>query len=79
MYIVGSGPNIATAYEASLILSESTKLCFTGLPMTQYDHGSKETAANSIVIQILANGKSYELSLKLSEVNLESGSYSSFG
>jgi glucosamine--fructose-6-phosphate aminotransferase (isomerizing) len=73
IYIVGSGPNIATAYEASLILSESTKLCFTGLPMAQYDHGPKETAAKSIVIQILAKGKSYERSLKLSEVISKAG------
>lgn len=75
IYIVGSGPNIATAYEASLILSESTKLCFTGLPMAQYDHGPKETAANSIVIQILAKGKSYERAQKLTKVIEASGAH----
>lgn len=75
IYIVGSGPNIATAYEASLILSESTKLCFTGLPMAQYDHGPKETAANSIVIQILAKGKSYERAQKLTKMVKASGAH----
>ena len=75
IYIIGSGPNISTAIEASLILSESTKLCFTGLPMAQYDHGPKETAANSIVIQILAKGNSYERSKKLSEMIFASGAY----
>lgn len=67
IYITGSGPNIATAYEASLILSESTKICFNGLPMAQYDHGPKETAAGSIVIQIMAKGKSYERTQKLND------------
>ena len=75
IYIIGSGPNIATAYEASLILSESTKLCFTGLPMAQYDHGPKETAANSVVIQILAKGKSYERSQKLTKMIEASGAH----
>lgn len=75
IYILGSGPNIATAFEAALILSESTKLCFTGLPMAQYDHGPKETAGNSIVIQIMARGKSYERTLKLNEMIVASGAH----
>ncbi len=65
IYIIGSGPNIATALQAALILSESTKLNFTGMPMAQYDHGPKETAKNSIVINVIAKGKSYERSKKL--------------
>lgn len=73
IYVTGSGPNIATAMEAALIMSESTKLNFHGLAMAQYDHGPKETAENSIVIQILAKGKSYERTLKLSEKIKESG------
>jgi glucosamine--fructose-6-phosphate aminotransferase (isomerizing) len=75
IYILGSGPNIATAFEAALILSESTKLCFTGLPMAQYDHGPKETASNSIVIQILAKGKSYDRAQKLTEMVKASGAH----
>ncbi len=67
IYIIGSGPNIATAMQAALIMSESTKLSFTGMPMAQYDHGPKETAANSIVIQIMAKGKSYNRSLQLAD------------
>jgi glucosamine--fructose-6-phosphate aminotransferase (isomerizing) len=59
IYITGSGPNIGTALQAALIMSESTKLAFTGLPMAQYDHGTKETAKDSIVIQILSGGKSH--------------------
>ncbi|GAB3892150.1 hypothetical protein GCM10028803_04680 [Larkinella knui] len=75
MYITGSGPNIATACEAALILSESTKLNFHGLPMAQYDHGPKETARNSIVIQILAKGPAYERTRRLSELIAGSGGH----
>ena len=75
MYVTGSGPNIATAYEAALILSESTKLNFHGLPMAQYDHGPKETAKDSIVIQILARGEAYERTLRLSETIRRAGAH----
>ena len=75
MYVTGSGPNIATAYEAALILSESTKLNFHGLPMAQYDHGPKETAKNSIVIQIMAKGKAYERTQRLSDMIAKAGAH----
>ncbi len=65
IYITGSGPNIGTALQAALILSESTKLNFNGLPMAQYDHGPKETAKGSVVFNIISNGKSYERTVKL--------------
>jgi glucosamine--fructose-6-phosphate aminotransferase (isomerizing) len=75
IYITGSGPNIATAYEASLILSESSKMSFNGLAMSQYDHGPKETAAGSIVIQIMAKGKAYNRTRKLNEVIEKAGAH----
>lgn len=75
IYIIGSGPNIATAFQSALILCESTKLCFNGMTMAQYDHGPKETASDSIVIQIIAKGKSYERSKKLTETISASGAY----
>ncbi len=75
IYIVGSGPNISTAFQSALIMSESTKLSFNGMVMAQYDHGPKETAANSIVIQILAKGKSYERTQKLTEMIVASGAH----
>jgi glucosamine--fructose-6-phosphate aminotransferase (isomerizing) len=75
IYITGSGPNIATALESSLILSESTRICFTGLPMAQYDHGPKETARDSIVIQINSRGTSYDRSMHLSEIIAKAGAY----
>lgn len=53
-FITGSGPNIATALQAALILSETTKIGFNGIPLAQYDHGPKETALDSIVIHIMS-------------------------
>jgi glucosamine--fructose-6-phosphate aminotransferase (isomerizing) len=73
LYITGSGPNIATAYEASLILSESTKVCFSGMPMAQYDHGPKETATGSIVIQVVAKGPSYDRTMNLNDIITRAG------
>ena len=75
IYIVGSGPNIATAFQSALIMSESTKLCFNGMVMAQYDHGPKETAADSIVINIVSKGKSYERAQKLTEMIVASGAH----
>lgn len=75
IYITGSGPNIGTAMQAALIMSESTKLNFNGLPMAQYDHGPKETAANSIVILIVAKGASYERTRALSKTIKAAGAH----
>lgn len=72
-YILGSGPNLATALEASLILSESTKRCFTGLALAQYDHGPKETSGNSMVINIVSPGKNLERAVKLNKTIAEAG------
>ncbi len=57
LYIIGSGPNIGTAYEGALTLSETTKLSWIGMPVAQYDHGPKETANESIIIILNGNGK----------------------
>jgi glucosamine--fructose-6-phosphate aminotransferase (isomerizing) len=50
--IIGNGPNVGTACQAALTLSESTKLPFVGMSATQYEHGYKETAENALVIVI---------------------------
>ncbi len=73
LYITGSGPNIATALQAALIMSESTKLNFNGMAMPQYDHGPKETAKNSVVINIAAQGKSYDRTMQLAETITKAG------
>lgn len=67
IYILGSGPNVGVALNAALILSESAKKDFHGMAMAQYDHGPKETAKGSIVIQIIAKGNAYERAIKINE------------
>ena len=57
LYVIGSGPNIGTAYQGALTLSETTKLAWIGMPVAQYDHGPKETADDSVVIILNAGGK----------------------
>jgi glucosamine--fructose-6-phosphate aminotransferase (isomerizing) len=74
-FITGNGPNIATALQASLILSESTKLNFHGLPMAQYDHGPKETAKNSVVIQIVSEGPSFDRGAQLAHSIMKAGAH----
>jgi glucosamine--fructose-6-phosphate aminotransferase (isomerizing) len=73
IYILGSGSNIGIAMNAALILSESTKKNFHGMAMAQYDHGPKETAKGSIVIQILSKGAAYERAVKLNNTIEKAG------
>lgn len=68
IYIIGSGPNFATAREAALTISESTKLPFIGMSAAQYDHGPKETAVGTVVIAINVRGRSYERTQKLLDI-----------
>lgn len=64
--IIGSGPNVGTAYQAALMLSETTRFPFIGMSLTQYEHGFKETAENAVVIVINpTKGILYERTVKL--------------
>ncbi len=67
-YIIGNGPNIATASQAGLILSESTKYPFIGMSAPEYDHGHKETAKDSVVIVIKTEGSVTKRTNKLFEI-----------
>jgi glucosamine--fructose-6-phosphate aminotransferase (isomerizing) len=49
-YVLGSGPNIGTVCEAALTLTETTKLPWNAMPIAQYDHGTKEAGAKSVII-----------------------------
>lgn len=64
-YIIANGPNIPTAYHASIILAESTKIPFQAMAVPQYDHGPKETADGSFVISILTNGPANDRTQRL--------------
>ena len=60
LYIIGDGPNIGTVHQAAQVLTETTKLPFIGLPASQYNHGLKEAASNSVVVVLNPWGKRYE-------------------
>lgn len=67
--ILGNGPNVGTAYQAALMLSETTKFPFIGMSLTQYEHGYKETAENAVVIAINpAKGFLYDRTQRLMDV-----------
>ncbi len=64
---IGSGPNIATACQAALTFSETTKLSAAGLPLSQYDHGPKESSPGSIVFLLQSEGTSFKRANQLTE------------
>ena len=72
-YILGTGSDIATAYEAALVLSETVKLPFHGMSMAQYDHGPKETAKHSAVIMILPKKTARERCYRLQKTIANAG------
>lgn len=57
IFVLGAGCSVATALQASLICSESTRMVFTGMPLAWYDHGYKETAEGSVVIFIVPEAR----------------------
>ncbi len=74
-YIIGNGPNIATVHQAAHILSEATKHPFIGMSVSEYDHGPKETAKDSVVIVIRSEGASYRRTNKLFELVENAGAH----
>jgi len=52
IYILGNGPNIATAEMAALVLSEVLKIPVLSMSASEYDHGFKETSKNVLAIII---------------------------
>ena len=74
-YIIGNGPNISTVHQAAHILSESTKHPFIGMSVSEYDHGPKETAKDSVVIVIKSDGVSYRRTSKLFDLVENAGAH----
>lgn len=56
LYILGNGPNIATANIAALVLSQVMRKPVLSMSVSQYEHGFMETAKDSIVIAINHEG-----------------------
>ena len=75
IYIIGSGPNIATIHQATLLLTETARLPVIAVPIAQYDHGIKEAAETSIVIPLIVNSPLKERTFKLLEKISEYGAY----
>ncbi len=66
-YVLGSGPNVGTAMQAALILTESTRIPFIGMSVSQYDHGIKEAAKGSVVVLINPEGKQTDRNKKVKQ------------
>jgi len=64
-YIIGNGPNLATAYKGALTMTEMTKYPTFGMSVSSYDHGPKESAKGSAIIVIKSNGPSYRRTSQL--------------
>ena len=60
IYVLGNGPNIASANLAALVLSEVLKSPVISMSASQYDHGFKETSKNVLVIAINHEGPEYK-------------------
>ncbi len=58
-YILGNGPNLGTALQAALVLTESSGIPFQAMSLAQFDHGPKESAPGSMVF-IISTGSVYE-------------------
>jgi glucosamine--fructose-6-phosphate aminotransferase (isomerizing) len=67
IYFTGSGPNFATSCQSALIFTETTKLTATSQPLSQYDHGPKESAPGSLVFMLQAEGSSKSRTEQLAE------------
>lgn len=67
IYILGNGPNIATANISALALSKVIKTPVLSMSVSQYDHGFKETAKDSLVIAINHKGPEKKRTRKLLE------------
>ena len=57
LYVLGSGPNLATAHQSALVLTETTKLPWTAMSVAAFDHGPKEAAAGANIIMLNGKGR----------------------
>ena len=55
IFTISSGPNIAAAHHAALVLSEITRIPVFSLQVSQFDHGFKEASKNALIIALNHN------------------------
>ncbi|QIA08175.1 SIS domain-containing protein [Draconibacterium halophilum] len=65
VYILGNGPNVATAKVAALVLSQVMRRPVLSMSVSQYEHGFIETAKDSMVIAINHEGREHNRTKKL--------------
>ncbi|WP_163325203.1 SIS domain-containing protein [Draconibacterium mangrovi] len=65
VYILGNGPNIATANVAALVLSQVSRMPVLSMSVSEYEHGFIETAKDSMVIAINHEGREYNRTKRL--------------
>nr|WP_321356803.1 hypothetical protein [uncultured Draconibacterium sp.] len=65
LYILGNGPNVATANVAALVLSQVMRMPVLSMSVSQYEHGFIETAKDSMVIAINHEGREYNRTKRL--------------
>ena len=73
IYVLGNGPNIATANQAALVLSEVLKTPVLSMSASEYDHGFKETSGNVMIIAINHQGPEYHRTKQLLKVVKKAG------
>lgn len=73
IYILGNGPNISTANMAALALSTVIKVPVLSMSVSQYDHGFKETANDSLVVGINHIGPEQNRTKQLLETVKDAG------
>jgi glucosamine--fructose-6-phosphate aminotransferase (isomerizing) len=72
-FILGNGPNLATAMQAALILTESTGLPFQAMSLAQFDHGPKESSPGSFIYIISPGNNDTKRADVLSKQIINSG------
>jgi glutamine---fructose-6-phosphate transaminase (isomerizing) len=56
IYVLGRGPSLGSAYEASLLLKETAKLPCEGMGSAQFRHGAIEVVESGVLCIIFAGG-----------------------
>nr|WP_321486164.1 hypothetical protein [uncultured Draconibacterium sp.] len=65
LYILGNGPNVATANIAALVLSQVMRMPVLSMSASQYEHEFIETSKDAMVIAINHEGREYSRTKKL--------------
>ena len=65
LYILGNGPNVATANIAALVLGQVMRMPVLSMSVSQYEHEFIETSKDAMVIAINHEGREYSRTKRL--------------